>query len=453
VIKDNATGDVETSNAFDATRDGMDFYESLEAMRVQVNNAVAVGLTNRFGAVFVVGDNGANATVRSARGGVVISADDYNPERILLSDDLIQAQSKMPKLSVGDKFTAPVVGVVSYNDGYYQVLLTAAPQTTSGGLTKEVTNAAANDQLTIATFNVENLSPSDPATKFNTLATLIVTNLKAPDIIAVEEIQDNSGSKDDGVVDSSQTVGKLIAAIQSAGGPVYDYRLINPDNDQDGGQHGGNIRQGFLFNPARVNFADRPGGTSTAATAMSSIGGQVVLSFSPGRIDPQNAAWQGSRKPLVGKFVFNNQSVFVIANHFNSKGVDQPLFGRFQPPTLSSETQRLQQATVVHDFTKRILDTDPNANIVVLGDFNDWEFSRIITTLKGDLLDNLVDTLPKSERYSYVFEGNSQILDQVLVSHNLSQNAAPEYDIVHINAEFAVQSSDHDPSVARLRIK
>jgi predicted extracellular nuclease len=66
----------------------------------------------------------------------------------------------------------------------------------------------------------------------------------------------------------------------------------------------------------------------------------------------------------------------------------------------------------------------------------------------GGALTALISTLPGSERYSYVFEGNAQVLDHVLVS------AAPrgvDYDVVHINAEFALQDSDHDPQVVRLR--
>ena len=55
----------------------------------------------------------------------------------------------------------------------------------------------------------------------------------------------------------------------------------------------------------------------------------------------------------------------MIANHFNSKGGDDPLFGRFQPPTRISEAQRHQQAHVVHDFVDQILAADPDANVVV----------------------------------------------------------------------------------------
>jgi hypothetical protein len=60
VIEDDATGSVETSGLFDPASDGIDFYESLEAMRVQVNDPVAVGPTNGFGEIPVLGDDGAN---------------------------------------------------------------------------------------------------------------------------------------------------------------------------------------------------------------------------------------------------------------------------------------------------------------------------------------------------------------------------------------------------------
>jgi predicted extracellular nuclease len=63
-----------------------------------------------------------------------------------------------------------------------------------------------------------------------------------------------------------------------------------------------------------------------------------------------------------------------------------------------------------------------------------------------------MDTLPPAERYSYVFEGNSQVLDQILVSNNLL-GFPLEYDPVHVNAEFADQASDHDPQVVRLDLR
>jgi predicted extracellular nuclease len=448
VIEDDASGSVETSGTFDPATDGIDFYESLEAMRVQLNDAVAVGPTSDFGEIPVVGDNGANAGVRTARGGVVVRPTDFNPERLHLDDQL----AATPTVNVGDRFPGAIVGVIDYSFGNFKLYPASTPATAPGGLARETTAAAGRNQVSIGTFNVENLDPGDPPAKFAQLAGLIVNNLKAPDIVAVEEVQDNNGPTNDAVTDADVTFRTLIAAIQAAGGPTYDFRQINPVDDQDGGEPGGNIRVGFLFRTDRgLGFIDRPGGTPTAATTVVGSGAGTRLSFSPGRIDPTNPAFANSRKPLAGEFRFRGQHLFVIANHFNSKGGDQPLFGRFQPPDRVTEAQRTQQARVVHDFVAAIDAAEPHASVVVLGDLNDFEFSTAVNMLEGDLLHTLIETLPQSERYTYDFEGNSQSLDHILVSDALFGRRF-SYDVVHVNAEFADQASDHDPQVVRVTL-
>ena len=447
VIEDDAAGDVETSGSFDPVTDGMDFYESLEGMRVQINNAVAVGPRNTFGEIPIVGDDGAHANVRTGRGGLVIGQSDFNPERIFI-DDVIGAT---PHADVGDGFTGPIVGVLDYSFGSFKLLVTETVTAVSRGLRKEITTEAATGEIAIATFNVENLDPGDGAAKFNALAGLIVTNLRSPDIIALEEVQDNNGPTNDEVVDASTTYAMLIAAIQTAGGPAYQFRDVPPADGEDGGEPGGNIRVGFLFRTDRgISFIDRPGaGADTAAMVLPGVNGPE-LSFSPCRIDPTNPAWANSRKPLIGEFTFNGSKLFVIANHFTSKGGDQPLFGRFQPPERDSEAKRNQQARAVNSFADAILAVDPNAKVVVLGDLNDFEFSEVLNSLKTDHLINLIETLPQNERYTFVFEGNSQALDHILISDGLS-SFVHSYDVVHVNAEFEQRSSDHDPQVVILR--
>ena len=450
VIEDDASGDVETSGTFDPASDGLDFWESLEGMLVQLNDAVAVGPTNAFGETPVIGDGGANANVRTARGGLLLRPDDGNPERLVADDSIVA----MPKLNVGDGYSGPLVGVIDYNFGNFFLEVTVPVSRVDRGQQRETTAAPRLAQVAIATFNVQNLDPGDGPAKFDTLASLVVTNLRSPDLIGVEEIQDNSGPIDNGVVDADVTIQTLISAIRAAGGPTYDWRQISPVNDQDGGEPGGNIRQVFLFRTDRgLSFVDRPGGSSTTATTVQTgTGSAPQLSNSPGRIDPANAAWNTSRKPLAGEFLFRGHTLFVIVNHFNSKGGDQPLSGRFQPPTRGSELQRHQQAQIVNDFVDSILAADPNADVAVLGDFNDFEFSDTIHILEGGALSDLIETLPLNERYSYEFEGNAQVLDHILVSGHVRDHTPLEFDVVHVNAEFAVQASDHDPSVVRLVI-
>jgi len=453
IIDDDATGNVETSGTFDATTDGIDFYESMEGMLVQMNNPLAVGPRNSFGEIAILPDGGTNPGVGliTARGGILVQANDFNPEFVIIDDALTGVTT--PNVNPGATFTGPMYGVMDYAFDYYKFLVTTTPVVASNPLVREVTSLiGVGTKLTIATFNVENLSPNDSATKFNALADYIVNRVKSPDIITIEEIQDNNGTTNDSVVDATTTYNMLISAITTAGGPTYSFRQINPVDDQDGGAPGGNIRQGFLFNAARVSFVDRGSCGSTTATTVTNSSGFPLLSCSPGRIDPTNGAWSTSRKPLVGEFTFNGQTVFVIGNHFNSKGGDDPLYGKNQPPVRSSEVQRHQQATLEQSFIAQITAIDPNANVVVLGDINDFQFSQTVTLLKGTNLVNANDLLPANEQYSYVFNGNSQVLDQILMSNNLYNNKQPEYDVIHVNAEFYDQISDHDPAVLRLEL-
>jgi predicted extracellular nuclease len=450
VIDDDATGSVEMTGSFDAAGDGIDFWESLEAMRVGIDEPQVVGPTNDFGETPVVP---AGAGLRTTRGGIVVSAQDFNPERVVLDD----AFAPIAAANVGDRYAGRVTGVLDYGFGLFTLLPATSPELRSGGLARETTRRPLAEELAVATFNVENLSPLDPPQKYTTLARQIVDNLRAPDLVALEEIQDNTGPANDGVVAADQTLAMLVAAIRAAGGPSYRWRQIDPADGQDGGQPGGNIRQAFLFRTDRgLSFVDRPGGDATTAVAVVPAQGGPRLSVSPGRIDPSNPVFTMSRKPLAGEFRWDGRAIFVVANHFNSKGGDQPLFGRFQPPARPSEAQRRGQASAVRAFADALLARDPRAKIVVLGDINDFEFSDVANILvgAGSLVD-LPRTLPAAERYTYVFEGNSQVLDHILISRALAgpagQPAGFDYDIVHTNSEFADQASDHEPQVVRLR--
>ena len=174
---------------------------------------------------------------------------------------------------------------------------------------------------------------------------------------------------------------------------------------------------------------------------------------------------------------------------------------------LISEAQRNQQAQLVNNFVDDILAQDRRANVVVLGDFNDFQFStpqRILRGLSPDarttfpykndrlsrhsailkdlagslqsfdyhsfilkkisralhkllyrkgkrgksILTSLVSTLRPTERYSFNFGGNSQALDNIHVSKSLARFA--KVDIVHVNSEFFDQASDHDPVVSQV---
>ncbi|MCX4509808.1 endonuclease/exonuclease/phosphatase family protein [Streptomyces sp. NBC_01619] len=426
----------------------LDYYESLEGSNVRIGTSRVVGATDPYSELWVTVKPWENPTRRGgARYGSYAS---QNTGRLQIQSLVPTAQQPFPKANVGDVLSGTTEGPLDFNQfGGYTITARTLGTVTDRGLERESAREERRGELSVATYNVENLDPSDPQEKFDALAKAVVENLATPDILALEEIQDDTGAKNDGVVSAEQTVRKFTEAIVAAGGPAYEWRTVDPENNKDGGEPGGNIRQVFLFNPERVSFTDRSGGNATAATGVVREHGRAALTLSPGRIDPANTAWEASRKPLAGEFVFRGRTVFVIANHFGSKGGDEGLTSHHQPPVRSSEAKRLQQAQAVNAFVKQILKAQRSADVVVLGDINDFEFSQTTKALTdGGALYPAIKSLPRAERYSYVYQGNSQVLDQILTSPSIDEFS---YDSVHINAEFADQNSDHDPQVLRFR--
>jgi uncharacterized protein len=473
---------------FDPDEDGIDFYESLEGMLTQIDDAVVIEPTNTFGSgagqnseLAVLADDGQGASIRSPRGPILVRSfdgelpheyrfGDFNPERIILNDPVARdnGEAPAPEADVGDHFDGAIEAVVDYSFGNYKFLVREFPALEDGGLEPEVASAAHRQALSVASYNVENLDPVNDAERIQRIAAQIVDNLRAPDILGVQEMQDFDGEGPGGP-SGDATFAALVEAIADQGGPEYEFRQIDPVHNQDGGAPNANIRVGFLFQPARVSFVDRPGGTAVTATEDDPAQPGAQLTFSPGRIDPDNEAWESSRKPLAGEFRFEGRTLFVVANHFASKGGDAPLFGRFQEPYRPSELQRRGatqpvldpergQAGVVNAWVERLLAADRHARVVVLGDLNDFEFSETLNVLeRGEPgtdaeLVGLWDLLPQNDHYSYIFQGNGQVLDHILASEAL-MSPRPQFEPVHMNSEFSTEGqSDHDPPLARLRV-
>ncbi|MBT2687442.1 chitobiase/beta-hexosaminidase C-terminal domain-containing protein [Bacillus sp. ISL-47] len=436
--------DNDSFSEFDPEQDGIDFYESLEGMLVQVNNPKVVA-PQKYGELAVVPGN---VPTNTADGGLRITEDDFNPERIHIDMNNESFVAKM-----GDSFNGNIQGVVSYGFSNYKVLSdeAALPELVEGEVVREDTDIAPEeDKLTIASYNVENFSPKVDAEKVARLAEAIAKNMKQPDIIGLTEVQDNDGPTDSTTTDASQSAALLIEKIKELGGTEYTYTDIAPIDKMDGGQPGGNIRVGFLYNAERVSLMEGTKGEANEAVGFE----DGKLTLNPGRIDPKNEAFEDSRKSLAAQFEFNGESVIVIANHFNSKGGDLPLFGKVQPPVLNSEIQRMKIANVISGFVKDVKEKDPNANIVLLGDFNDFEFSNPLQALKGQELTNMIEKVPAEERYSYSYQGNAQVLDHILVSNNLADRT--KVDILHINSGFMEEhgrASDHDPVMIQTSLK
>ncbi|MGK6319449.1 Calx-beta domain-containing protein [Sphingomonas sp. DT-204] len=426
VIEDDAFA------SFDPAQDGLDFWESLEGMRVTIDAPQAVSNTDSFGETDVVASHGAGATGMNDRGGITIAPGDYNPEKIQIDDDSAIFSGFTPGYTIGDQLSS-VTGVVNYSFDQYEVIATEAVAVTKDAtLDREATTLSAGDAnyLSIATYNLENLDTSD--NKFDILANDIVYSLKAPDIVAVQEIQDADGAGSGTDLSGTVTAQGLIDAIYEASGLHYAYVEVAPTvAGSTGGEPGGNIRNGYLYNLDRVDYVD---GSAELITG---------------------GAYAGTRNPLAAQFEFGGQTITTINVHLTSRLGSDPLLGNTQPADNAGDAARTAQAAGVKAYIQEHLADDPALNIAVLGDWNGFYFEDAQTQLtdpaQGGVLTNLNTLLPEEERYSYLFDGNAQQIDNILVTGGLLGGA--QYDAVHLNSQVAgSRPTDHDPQLALLML-
>ncbi len=143
----------------------------------------------------------------------------------------------------------------------------------------------------------------------------------------------------------------------------------------------------------------------------------------------------------------------VIVNHWKSKGGDESV----------NVVRRTAQARHVATLVQAMIDANPAAQVVVLGDLNDYYQSGPVEALRTGVeppLFHLYAYLPAQENYSYIFNGASQVLDHILVTPGLTPQIAL-VDPVRINANYAAgaadqvanlaRSSDHDPVAIKIR--
>ncbi len=454
---------------FNPDEDGIDFYESMEGMLVTVEDAQAVSATRRFSTFsaefFTVPNRGHRDIIEpndtlTQRGGIAIQAGidgygDLNPERVQvqLSGTPLYPGDMDLQVKVGD-LVGDVTGPLHYSFGNYEINATHVINVVDGGTTKESTSLnTGGNRLSVASYNVLNLSfgdvfddegPDDVA-QVAELGTQIADDLESPDIIALQEIQDDSGANDDGTVTADQTLQMLIDAIVAAGGPTYSAFDVDPVNNTQGGAPGANIRVAFLYNPATVDlvsFTALDAATLTAAGA-----------------DP--TAFVGTRTPLAGTFEFNGEEVTVISVHNTSRFGSTPIFGGPQPFVQAGEAEREAESKALNQYVDFLLQADPNADVIVTGDFNTFEFTdELLEDVAGPepVLHNLVplgnqnpnrgNREGQEDFYSFIFDGNSQMLDNMFVTSSLLPSA--KFDVVHVNVDFPrtfidVTGSDHEP--------
>ncbi|KAM0331632.1 hypothetical protein ACHAQA_003311 [Verticillium albo-atrum] len=438
----------------DPSKYGMDFWEALNGELVTIKTPVGVTRPNSFGDTWVLGTW--PATGRNKHEGITMTDKDGNPETVLIGSPLDGTRN--PETKMGDKL-ADITGVVTYSFGFYRILpLTAVKVDSEATANQGPTTISSSGDcrgITFGSYNVENLWPESE--HLPDVASQIIEYLKTPDLIFLQEVQDSNGPTNDLVVSANVTLATLAGEIEAQSGVVYEWLNVDPVRNQDGGQPGGNIQTAYLYRPDILEvYKPNQGGPLDSSVVVDG----PALSFNPGRIDINNdAAWANSRKPLVASWRAikgpKTKPFFTINVHNGSKGGSSTLHGDARPPINNGVEKRLLQTGSIGAFIDTLYAEDPKARIIVSGDFNEFAFVAPMKLLseKHKMTSLSKHSLPATERYSYVFDGNAQQLDHMFVSPSLVNEKA-KLEHLHVSSwlRYADIVSDHDPLIAQLNV-
>ncbi|RME43744.1 MAG: hypothetical protein D6796_12730, partial [Caldilineae bacterium] len=398
-------------NPPEAPDEAIRYYESLEGMLVRAGG-IAVSPISKYGETNLVRPEWhVEHVLRGEAAGFLITLDDGSwTERY---DDA----SILPYAIVTGDAIADVTGPLAYTFGQYKVEPLAPPDITPGDFERAPTlPEVGEDGFSVATYNVENFfddkepnpsSPPRPSHREYLHKALKIANSIAamgyPTLIAFAEVEN---------VDALQTV----AEQPPLAGYPYQPVLIE-------GRDSRGIDVGYLVRTDRAE----------------------ILSTTL-RLDDEGLFTRG---PLVLqtriRTTGGDVTLYTIANHWVSLG------GGFE----TTESRRLLQAQWNLDIAAEIQAQDPEANIAILGDLNTFFDAPSIQLMRDAGFVHVFDALLPEERYTYIYQGEAETLDHVLVSPALARRITG-VTVLHINADFPPanpaddsprRTSDHDPVV------
>ena len=387
------------------------YYETLEGMNVALERGQTYVGTNTFGETFVVPGMTEDRARRT----------DDAPQVLALDDALLGAE---PVHAFAFDTVEGAVGPLSFSFENYKLLVTEQPAGTLSVTTWNLLNVF--DEIDDGGPATPEPSQAEQARKRGKIVRGIVDQLRAPAVIAVQEVEKLA---------LLQAVAAETDRYAASRGRVTRYRAVLLEGNDERG-----IDVGFLLDEERVAVGDvRQLGADTGSTGACQDGpdGNLVYDRPPLAVDVRPVG-----APPTAR-------VTVVANHFKSKFGGTPANDFF-------EDCRVEQAQLLRDNVRGL------PQVALLGDFNAFRDSRILAALGAGGYADTVDAIPADRRFSFVFQGRVQFLDHLVVSPALrgrveavdsskldSDTPFPRFEN---DPTTGFSTSDHDPLISYLRL-
>jgi uncharacterized protein len=268
--------------------------------------------------------------------------------------------------------------------------------------------------LKVGTLNVENYSRRhsggsalEEKQRRDALTDIFLYDMEMPDIIALQEIMDDSGLRDDGEVRARRNFRSLARSLGRKTGLPWGYVTLPPEDGRDGGRPGANIRPGYLYNRSRVSLSGTP-------------------------VRWEDGAFAGCRKPLGAVFALRGREIAMVNVHLSSRLGDEK----------EQILKRVEQARFLAKKTTEIRKDTPL--ILLLGDFNDTPGSPALSELTRTA--GVVET---AGGITYVYRNRGEQLDHILATPPLAGALVSAGTIPLLKAGILREyCGDHNPVTA-----
>jgi predicted extracellular nuclease len=388
------------------------YYEAMEGMLVDVAEpARAVGPTNQYGETpLVLAKHDLDRLFRGGPQGLLITVDDG-------SDLYHEDRSTMPYAASTGQQLAGVRGPLAFTFGQYKIEPVEPPQVSGDPAPAPQPVDLAQSAFSVMTWNAENLfdilepNPSSPPrphkAEYDVDLAKVAATIRlagAPSVVALQEIE-NIGILQD------------LAALPEL--DPFDYVPYLLEGTDSRGIDVGYLVRGDAGEVEAVDQLPVPEGLTSRPPL------QLTL-------DP--AAPNGSSR------------VVLLNNHFTALSAGVEL----------TEPRRRAQAALNADAAAALLSDPAVGGVIVLGDLNSFYQDPSLGPLEQAGLGDALASLPGDQRYTYIFEGVSQVLDHIFLSDGLS-SCLDDVRPLRADADFpppaptdrsALRKSDHDPLLA-----
>ncbi|KAA3616100.1 MAG: T9SS C-terminal target domain-containing protein [Calditrichaeota bacterium] len=426
--------------------DGMPDLERFEGMLVHIANGTVTGANQEFSSDPIAEVHIVAKPERTFRepgiefpGLPNLPVWDGNPEKFEMDVDRLGLTNSL--LSAGTNFEA--TGIIGFEFNDYELWPNSLSLSNIPDLPIAVRDKI-SDEFTIGSLNVERLFSNEDiyTDRLSKLSQYIRIAMKSPDILAIQEVG--------GLSELNALAAKILADVPAV---QYASYFVGSNAASD-------IFLGYLVkNDVPVDDVTELGGSETYT-----FGGQTSLLH--------------DRPPLkLNATLPNGDPITVLNLHLRSlNNIDDASEG----PRV--QFKRDKAATSVSNMVQSMQISDPDINLIVLGDFNAFEFTDgyvdVLGQISGEPSDNSqvlipgtdivnpnlinqVYSVPAEKRYSYNFAGDSQVLDHILTSQNLNSfvsgfefargNADVSENFRYDSPATALYSSDHDGMVLFIR--